>query len=88
MLERQPGKNQNGGINKMENLEAARKLTDIAENLKALTGMMALIDISNSQVKNFFINATLSTVIDSLRNQTEAISSLSDELVVLDGEEE
>lgn len=72
----------------MENLEAARKLTDIAENLKALTGMMALIDISNSQVKNFFINATLSTVIDSLRNQTEAISSLSDELVVLDGEEE
>lgn len=72
----------------MENLEAARKLTDIAENLKALTGMMALIDISNSQVKNFFINATLSTVIDRLRNQTEAISSLSDELVVLDGEEE
>lgn len=72
----------------MENLEIARKLTDIAENLKALTGMMALIDISNSQVKNFFINATLSTVIDSLRNQTEAISSLSDELVVLDGEEE
>ena len=72
----------------MENLEAARKLTDIAENLKALTGMMALIDISNSQVKNFFINATLSTVIDSLRNQTEAISSLSDELVGLDGEEE
>ncbi|UXC64075.1 hypothetical protein N4562_03275 [Ligilactobacillus agilis] len=72
----------------MENLEAARKLTDIAENLKALTGMMALIDISNSQVKNFFINATLSTVIDSLRNQTEAISSLRDELVVLDGEEE
>lgn len=72
----------------MENLEAARKLTDIAENLKALTGMMALIDISNSQVKNFFINATLSTVIDSRRNQTEAISSLSDELVVLDGEEE
>ena len=71
----------------MENLEAARKLTDIAENLKALTGMMALIDISNSQVKNFFINATLSTVIDSLRNQTEAISSLSDELVELDGEE-
>lgn len=71
----------------MENLEAARKLTDIAENLKALTGMMALIDISNSQVKNFFINATLSTVIDSLRNQTEAISSLSDELVVLDREE-
>ncbi|MDY4065274.1 MAG: hypothetical protein SOY59_06485 [Ligilactobacillus agilis] len=71
----------------MENLEAARKLTDIAENLKALTGMMALIDISNSQVKNFFINATLSTVIDSLRNQTEVISSLSDELVELDGEE-
>ena len=71
----------------MENLETARKLTAIAENLKALTGMMALIDISNSQVKNFFINATLSTVIDSLRNQTEAISSLSDELVELDGEE-
>lgn len=71
----------------MENLEAARKSTDIAENLKALTGMMALIDISNSQVKNFFINATLSTVIDSLRNQTEAISSLSDELVGLDRKE-
>lgn len=71
----------------MENLEIARKLTDIAENLKALTGMMALIDISNSQVKNFFINATLSTVIDSLRNQTEVISSLSDELVELDREE-
>ena len=71
----------------MENLETARKLTAIAENLKALTVMMALIDISNSQVKNLFINATFSTVIDSLRNQTEAISSLSDELVELDGEE-
>ena len=67
------------------NIKVAKQLTDIAENLKALTGLMSLVAISNSDdAKAFFINNTLSHVLDSLRNSIDDITNLSDSLVDLD----
>ena len=67
------------------NIKVAKQLTDIAENLKALTGLMSLVAISNSDdTKAFFINNTLSHVLDSLSNSIDDITNLSDSLVDLD----
>lgn len=67
------------------NMKVARQLTDIAENLKALTGLMSLVAISKSDdAKAFFINNTLFHVLDSLSNSIDDITNLSDSLVDLD----
>lgn len=67
------------------NMKVARQLTDIAENLKALTGLMNLVAISKSDdAKAFFINNTLFHVLDSLCNSIDDITNLSDSLVDLD----
>lgn len=67
------------------NIKVAKQLTDIAENLKALTGLMSLVAISKSDdAKAFFINNTLSHVLDSLSNSIDDITNLSDSLVDLD----
>lgn len=61
-----------------------RKLTRIAQNLQALVGMMALVNISDDDIKSFFVNQSLSQVIESLRNSITDIENLSDGLVELD----
>lgn len=67
------------------NIKVARQLTDIAENLKALTGLMSLVAISNSDdAKAYFMNETLSHVLDSLSNSIDDITNLSNSLVDLD----
>ena len=65
-------------------LATARKLTRIAQDLQALVGMMALVNISDDSIKSFFVNETLSQVIESLRNSITDIENLSDGLVELD----
>lgn len=69
---------------KSTDMNAARKLTRIAQNLQALVGMMALVNISDNEIKSFFVNQTLSPVIESLRNSITDIENLSDGLVELD----
>ena len=67
------------------NMKVARQLTDIAENIQALVKLMALVSISNSDdAKAFFINDTLTSVIDSLDNYVDDITNLSNSLVDLD----
>lgn len=67
------------------NIKVAKQLTDIAEDLKALTGLMNLVAISNSDdAKAYFMNETLSHVLDSLCNSIDDITNLSDSLVDLD----
>ncbi|WP_195452237.1 hypothetical protein [Ligilactobacillus salivarius] len=67
------------------NIKVAKQLTDIAEDLKALTGLMNLVAISESDdAKAFFINNTLFHVLDSLCNSLDDITNLSDSLVDLD----
>ena len=67
------------------NIKVAKQLTDIAENLKALTGLMSLVAISNSDdAKAYFMNETLTHVLDSLCNSIDDITNLSDSLVDLD----
>lgn len=67
------------------NMKVARQLTDIAEDLKALTGLMNLVAISNSdETKAYFMNETLTHVLDSLSNSIDDINNLSDSLVDLD----
>lgn len=65
-------------------MPTARKLTRIAQDLQALVGMMALVNISDDSIKSFFVNETLSQVIESLRNSITDIENLSDGLVELD----
>lgn len=65
-------------------MATARKLTRIAQDLQALVGMMALVNISDDNIKSFFVNETLSQVIESLRNSITDIENLSDGLVELD----
>lgn len=67
------------------NIKVAKQLTDIAKDLKALTGLMNLVAISESDdAKAFFINNTLFHVLDSLCNSIDDITNLSDSLVDLD----
>lgn len=67
------------------NMKVARKLTDIAEDLRALTGLMNLVAISeNDETKAYFINETLFYVLESLKNSVNDIKNLSDSLVDLD----
>ncbi|ABE00457.1 hypothetical protein [Ligilactobacillus salivarius] len=67
------------------NIKVAKQLTDIAEDLKALTGLMNPVAISESDdAKAFFINNTLFHVLDSLCNSIDDITNLSDSLVDLD----
>lgn len=67
------------------NMKIARQLTDIAENIQAITKLMALVIVSNSpEAKAFFINDTLTSVIDSLDNSVIDILNVSDGLVDLD----
>lgn len=67
------------------NIKVARQLTDIAEDLKALTGLMNLVAISNSdETKAYFMNETLTHVLDSLCNSIDDITNLSNSLVDLD----
>ena len=66
------------------NMKVARQLTDIAENIQALVKLMALVSISNSDdTKAYFMNETLSHVLDSLCNSVDDITNLSDSLVDL-----
>lgn len=65
-------------------MATARKLTRIGQDLQALVGMMALVNISDDNIKSFFVNETLSQVIESLRNSITDIENLSDGLVELD----
>lgn len=65
-------------------MNTARKLTRIGQDLQALVGMMALVNISDNEIKSFFVNQTLSPVIESLRNSITDIENLSDGLVELD----
>ncbi|MYZ70611.1 hypothetical protein DW689_06445 [Ligilactobacillus salivarius] len=68
-----------------KNMNIARQLTDIAENIQALVKLMALVSISNSDdTKAYFMNETLSHVLDSLCNSIDDITNLSDSLVDLD----
>lgn len=69
---------------KNTDMATARKLTRIAQNLQALVGMMALVNISDDDIKSFFVNQSLSQVIESLRNSITDIENLSDGLVDLD----
>lgn len=69
---------------KNTDMATARKLTRIAQNLQALVGMMALVNISDDDIKSFFVNQSLSQVIESLRNSITGIENLSDGLVELD----
>lgn len=69
---------------KNTDMVTARKLTRIAQNLQALVGMMALVNISDDDIKSFFVNQSLSQVIESLRNSITDIENLSDGLVELD----
>ena len=67
------------------NIKVAKQLTDIAENIQALVKLMALVSISNSDdAKAYFINETLSHVLDSLCNSIDDITNLSNSLVDLD----
>ena len=67
------------------NMKVARQLTDIAENIQALVKLMALVSISNSDdARAFFMNETLTHVLDSLCNSIDDITNLSDSLVDLD----
>ena len=67
------------------NIKVARQLTDIAENIQALVKLMALVSISNSDdAKAYFMNETLTHVLDSLCNSIDDITNLSDSLVDLD----
>lgn len=67
------------------NIKVARQLTDIAENIQALVKLMALVSISNSDdTKAYFMNETLTHVLDSLYNSIDDITNLSDSLVDLD----
>ena len=67
------------------NMKIARQLTDIAENIQALVKLMALVSISNSdETKAYFMNETLTHVLDSLSNSIDDITNLSDSLVDLD----
>lgn len=67
------------------NIKVARQLTDIAENIQALVKLMALVSISNSDdTKAYFMNETLTHVLDSLSNSIDDITNLSDSLVDLD----
>lgn len=67
------------------NIKVAKQLTNIAEDLRALTGLMNLVAISESDdAKAFFINNTLFHVLDSLCNSIDDITNLSDSLVDLD----
>ena len=67
------------------NMKVARQLTDIAENIQALVKLMALVSISNSDdAKAYFMNETLTHVLDSLRNSINDITNLSNSLVDLD----
>lgn len=67
------------------NMKIARQLTDIAENIQALVKLMALVSISNSDdAKAYFINETLTHVLDNLCNSIDDITNLSDSLVDLD----
>lgn len=69
---------------KNTDMATARKLTRIAQNLQALVGMMVLVNISDDDIKSFFVNQSLSQVIESLRNSITDIENLSDGLVELD----
>ena len=67
------------------NMKIARQLTDIAENIQTLVKLMALVSISNSDdAKAYFMNETLTHVLDSLCNSIDDITNLSDSLVDLD----
>ncbi|WP_270518385.1 hypothetical protein [Ligilactobacillus salivarius] len=66
------------------NMKVARQLTDIAENIQALVKLMALVSISNDDAKAYFMNETLTHVLDSLCNSVDDINNLSDSLVDLD----
>ena len=67
------------------NMKVARQLTDIAENIQALVKLMTLVSISNSDdAKAYFMNETLSHVLDSLCNSINDITNLSNSLVDLD----
>ena len=67
------------------NMKVARQLTDIAENIQALVKLMALVSISNSdETKAYFMNETLTHVLDSLCNSINDITNLSNSLVDLD----
>lgn len=64
------------------NMKVARQLTDIAEDLRALTGLMNLVAISeNDDTKAYFMNETLSHVLNSLCNSIDDITNLSNSLV-------
>ena len=69
---------------KITDMNTARRLTRIGQDLQALVGMMALVNISDDSIKSFFVNETLSQVIESLRNSITDIENLSDGLVELD----
>ena len=67
------------------NIKVAKQLTDIAENIQALVKLMALVSISNSDdAKAYFMNETLTHVLDSLCNSVDDITNLSNSLVDLD----
>ena len=64
------------------NIKVAKQLTDIAENIQALVKLMALVSISNSDdAKAYFMNETLTHVLDSLCNSINDITNLSNSLV-------
>ena len=69
---------------KITDMNTARRLTRIGQDLQALVGMMALVNISDDNIKSFFVNQSLSQVIESLRNSITDIENLSDGLVELD----
>lgn len=69
----------------MENLEIAKKLTDIAQNIQTLITLTALVSISErDEDKIYFMNEVLTPVLDRLSNAVGELTNLSDELVELD----
>lgn len=69
----------------MENLEIAKKITDIAQNIQTLITLTALVSISErDEDKICFMNEVLTPVLDRLSNAVGELTNLSDELVELD----
>lgn len=69
----------------MENLEIARKLTDVAQNIQTLITLTALVSTSErDEDKIYFMNEVLTSVLDRLSNAVGELTNLSDELVELD----
>lgn len=67
------------------NMEQARKLTAISENMETIMILISMIaNDSNVESKNYFMNWTIFKLINSLQNFKNDIQTVSDELATLE----